>query len=322
MLTGVCSWGFPFELPEPYLFRCPSRSELSHQSHAADRRSTSNAPATPSDDGIPSSSPTSAHGASSPEDTFNLTSLSPRSQYLQVPGWNNLHNAYSGGHSHRPMARSERSSPAVMQSTQNDLTSSFLSDYSNPIPEYSTYYTFDGYASGTDSATILNPQAEDGHSAQLHQPMLRHAISLGDYTSLPNLVQSQSFPLPSGQHVEPRYSGTITGIDSLSANACFHPTPAVGTEHGYNALNSLEMLDLSSQSFNPVFEGGTHPTTVSLDQNQEQTPFAEYPSSSGGESLQPTFGMARTNTFRSHSTGNINLQHLARWPNEQRWTNI
>jgi hypothetical protein len=239
-----------------------------------------------------------------------------------VPGWNNLHNAYSGGHSHRPMARSERSSPAVMQSTQNDLTSSFLSDYPNPIPEYSTYYTFDGYVPGTDSATILNSQAENNHAAQVHQPMLRHAISVGDYTSLPNLVQSQSFPLHSGQHVEPRYSGTITGIDSLSANAYFHPTPPVSTEHEHNASYPLGLLDPSSQSFSSVFEGETHPTTVSLDQSQEQMPAAEYLSSSEGGFLQPPFSMVRTNTFRSHSTGNINLQYLARWSNEQRWTNI
>ncbi|KAG9551101.1 hypothetical protein KCU71_g13726, partial [Aureobasidium melanogenum] len=207
-------WGFPFELPETYLFRCPSRPELSHQSQVADGRSTSNAPATPSDDGILSSSPTSAHDASSPEDIFNLTSFSPRSQYLQVPGWNNLHNTYSGGHLHRPMARSERSSPAVMQSTQNDPTSSFLSGYSNPIPEYSTYYTFDGYVPGPDSATILNPQAEDGHTAQKLIPnttmralaTLQHTTH--PYTAAPAPVPHKSgsarpAPLPSAPSIPP-----------------------------------------------------------------------------------------------------------------------
>ncbi|KAG9892608.1 hypothetical protein KCU94_g13536, partial [Aureobasidium melanogenum] len=307
-------WCFPFELSETYLFRCPSRPELSHQSQVADRRSTSNAPATPSDDGFVSNSPTSAHDASSPEDTFNLTSFSPPSQYLQVPGWNNLHNRYSGGHSHRPMARSEQSSPAVMQSTHYDPTSSFLSGYPNPVPDYSTHYTFDRYIPGTDSATTLDPQAEDGHAAQVHQPALRHATSLGDYSSVPNLVQSQSFPLLPGQHVEPRYTGTITGVDSLSTHAYFHSTPPANTEHDYNALYSLGLLDLSSQSFNPVFEGGTQPTTVH--QDQQQISSAEYPSTSGVAPLQPVYWMASPNASRSLSTGNINLQYLARWPDE------
>ncbi|KAH0150837.1 hypothetical protein KCU82_g12485, partial [Aureobasidium melanogenum] len=266
-------WCFPFELPEAYLFRCPSRPGLSHQSQAADGRSTSNAPATPSDDGILSSSPISAHDASSPEDTFNLTRFSPRSQYLQVPGWNNLHNTYSGGHSHRPMARSERSSPAVMQSTQNDPTSSFLSGFSNPIPEYSTYYTFDEYVPGSDSATILNPQAEDGHAAQVHQPILRHAASLGDYSSIPNLVQSQSFPLLSAQHVEPRYSGTITGVDSLSANAYFHPTPPSSFRRWNSPNNSISGPKSGTNAIRriPIFLPRWISTTTILD-GEEQHP--------------------------------------------------
>ncbi|KAG9530013.1 hypothetical protein KCU93_g3088, partial [Aureobasidium melanogenum] len=44
--------------------------------------------------------------------------------------------------------------------------------------------SIDEYVPGRDSATKFNPQAEHGYAAQVHQP-----------TSLPNLVQSQSFPL-------------------------------------------------------------------------------------------------------------------------------
>lgn len=316
MLTGICSWCSPFELPETYLFRCPSRPEISPQS--VNGRSTSATPATPSDDGIVSSSPTIACAdfASSPEETFNITGLSSRSQYLQVPDWNNSHNRQSAGHSDRPMARSGYSSPAIMQSTQNDPTSSFSSGYPNAVPEYYVYYTYDGHVPRTDSATRLNPQAEDRDTVRAHQPILHHAVSIDNDSSIMDLPQSHAFPLYYEQHVEPRYSGPIPSeINSLAANTHVYSSAPMGTEHGYDAFYAFGSLDQSLQSYDAVFEG---PTIASLDQHQERMSSTEYPSSSGNAHLQPTYWMARTNASRSHSTGNLDLQFLGGWSDEQR----
>lgn len=272
MLTSVCRWCFPFELPEIYLFRCPSHPELAHRSEANSGRSTSATPVSPSDDGITSSSPASAHPnfASSPEDTLDITSFPPRSQYLQVPNWCDSHNRHSGGYSHRPIARSGNSSPAVMQSIQTNSPPSILPGHPNSIPECFAYYTFDAYGPGTDSTTGPNLPAQDGHTAQGHQHLLHHPISLVDNHSMSNLPQTYLYPLIPGQHAEPRYSGSIPPeIDSLSAHTYFHASLPVDTEYEHGTLDSFRLSDQSFQNYGAVFEGARPSTTVSLDEDQE-----------------------------------------------------
>ncbi|CAD0091064.1 unnamed protein product, partial [Aureobasidium mustum] len=301
---------FAFELPEIYLFRCPSRPELS--------RSASATPVTPSDDGNVSNSPTAAHVdfASSPEDTFSPTSLSPPSQYLQVPGRNDFINRHGGGHSHRPMARSGTSSPAIMQSTHNDSTPSFLSGFSNPALECPSHYTFHDYVAAIGSATELDPWAENSHTTQEHQPMLHHAVSLDDINSISNIPQTQLFPPFSSQHVEPRYSGPMPS--EIDAHTYFHASPSMATEHNHNALWSYGVLDQSLQGYSSAPEGVRQPTMMPLDQDQLQTSSAGYPSSPEAAHSQPPYLVTRNNASRSHSTGNINLQHFSSWSDEQR----
>ncbi|KAH0277856.1 hypothetical protein KCU91_g2907, partial [Aureobasidium melanogenum] len=314
-------WCFPFELPEIYLFRCPSHPELAHRSGANGGRSTSATPVSPSDDGAVSSSPASAHAdfASSPEDTFNITSFAPRTQYLQVPTLNGFYDRHNRGPSHRPIARSGNSSPAVMQRIQNNSPPSILPGHPKSIPGYFTYYTSDAYGLGTDSTTGLDLPVQDDHTAQGHQPMLRHSISLADNHPTLSLPQSYFYPLIPGQHAEPRYSGSIASeIDSLSASTYVHTSQPVGTKHGHGALNSFGLPDQSFQDYGAVFEGEGSPITLSPDQHQEQMSSAAHPSSSEDAYLQPIDWMTRTNAPRSHSTGNLDVQHLARWFDEHR----
>lgn len=202
-----------------------------------------------------------------------------------------------------------------MQSTQNDYTPSFSSGYPDPVPEYYIYYTYDEYVPGTDSATRLNPQAEDGNTVRVYQPILHQAASLSNDNSITGLPQSQAFPLYYEQHVEPRYSGPIPDIDSLPANTHINSLTPMSAENGYDALYPPGLLDQSSQNYDAVFEG---PTIASLDQHQEQMSSTEDPSSSAGANLQPMYWMAKTNTTRSHSTGNLDLQFVGRWSDEQR----
>lgn len=203
-----------------------------------------------------------------------------------------------------------------MQSTQIDPTSRFSSGCPSLIPESYIYYTFGEHIPGSDLAARLDRQAEDGNAAQVDQPVLHHTVSLGNDSSMSNFSQLHLLPLLSGQHVEPRYNGHILPeIDPLSGDAYFHALTPLGTEHNYDALRSSEVLDQSLQSFNSM---SGQPTIVSPEQGQEQTSFVECPSSSGGEPLQSIYWMARTNASRKRSTGNLDLQFLGGWSDEQR----
>lgn len=203
-----------------------------------------------------------------------------------------------------------------MQSAHNDLTPSFLLDPSHPPPEYSTYYIFNDYVAGIGSATGLNPWAENSHTTQEHQPMLHHAVSLDDVNSISNISQAQLFPPSSSQHVEPRYSGPMPS--EIDTHTYFHASPSMATEHNHNALWSYGVLDQSSQGYSSAPEGVRQPTMMPLDQDQLQTSSAGYPSSPKAAHPQPSYLVARNNASRSHSTGNINLQHFSSWSDEQR----
>ncbi|KAK6003863.1 hypothetical protein QM012_008713 [Aureobasidium pullulans] len=318
--TGVMSMScFPFDLPEMFLFRCPSRPELVHNPEAVGGRSASATPVTPSDDGIASNSPTSTHvdSASSPEHIFNHTSFSPPSQYLQVPDWHEFYNRHSGRCPHRPMARSGISSPAIMQSAHSDPTPNFLSDPSQVALGYSSYDTFDNYIPGTSSATAFNPWADNGHVTQGPQPVLQHSVSVGDANSTSVLHQSHSFPLFTDQR--PHYGGPVSPeINSSSANTYFHASLPMSTGHDDDASNSFELIDQSLQSYNAVFEIVTQPVLVPPDQNQDRMFSTEYPASFQDAALQPMYWVTRTDAPRSHSTGDIDWQYLARLSDERR----